>query len=48
MTVKNKKLGCVYLIGAGPGDTGLITVHASEKIKQADVLVYDYLQTMLF
>lgn len=48
MTVKNKKLGCVYLIGAGPGDPGLITVHASEKIKQADVLVYDYLANDAF
>lgn len=38
----NKK-GKVYLIGAGPGDPGLITVKGSECIRQADVIVYDYL-----
>jgi len=35
--------GKVYLIGAGPGDPGLITVKGLECIKQADVLIYDYL-----
>lgn len=39
----NKKDGKVYLIGAGPGDPGLITVKGSECIKRADVVVYDYL-----
>ncbi|MDL1963191.1 MAG: uroporphyrinogen-III C-methyltransferase, partial [Deltaproteobacteria bacterium] len=38
-TIKGK----VYLIGAGPGDPGLITVKGLECIKQADVLIYDYL-----
>jgi uroporphyrinogen III methyltransferase/synthase len=35
--------GKVYLIGAGPGDPGLITVKGLECIRDADVLVYDYL-----
>ncbi|MFT5824970.1 MAG: uroporphyrinogen III methyltransferase/synthase [Yoonia sp.] len=35
--------GTVYLIGAGPGDLGLITVRARELIETADVLLYDYL-----
>ena len=37
------KTGKVYLIGAGPGDPGLVTVRARELIETADVLVYDYL-----
>jgi uroporphyrinogen III methyltransferase/synthase len=37
------KKGFVYLIGAGPGDPGLITVRGRECISLADVVVYDYL-----
>ncbi len=33
----------VYLIGAGPGDPGLITVKGRACIAAADVVVYDYL-----
>jgi uroporphyrinogen III methyltransferase/synthase len=39
----NRKTGTVFLIGAGPGDPGLITVKGVECIARADVVVYDYL-----
>jgi uroporphyrinogen III methyltransferase/synthase len=37
------KKGKVYLVGAGPGDAGLITVKGLEVLKQADVVLYDKL-----
>ena len=37
------KKGKVFIIGAGPGDPGLITLRGAECIGQADVIVYDYL-----
>jgi len=37
------KKGKVYLIGAGPGDPGLITVKGLACLKKADVIIYDYL-----
>lgn len=36
-------MGIVYLIGAGPGDAGLITVKGAEKLKECDAVVYDHL-----
>jgi uroporphyrinogen III methyltransferase/synthase len=35
--------GKVYLVGAGPGDPGLITVKGLWCIEKADVIIYDYL-----
>ena len=40
MDLKKSK---VYLVGAGPGDPGLITVKGLECIETADVIIYDYL-----
>lgn len=42
--MRNKtSTGKVYVVGAGPGDPGLITVKGLECIQKADVIIYDYL-----
>lgn len=41
-------IGRVYLVGAGPGDAGLITLKGVECIKKADLIIYDRLVNKKF
>ena len=38
--------GICYLVGAGPGDPGLITLRGRECLERADVVIYDYLSNV--
>ncbi|MFL6589353.1 MAG: uroporphyrinogen-III C-methyltransferase [Chthoniobacterales bacterium] len=38
-----EKKGRCFLVGAGPGDLGLVTLRARQCIEEAEVIVYDYL-----
>mmetsp|Transcript_44046 Transcript_44046/g.71713 ORF Transcript_44046/g.71713 Transcript_44046/m.71713 type:complete len:351 (+) Transcript_44046:194-1246(+) len=38
-----RQRGTVYLVGAGPGDPGLITVKGKALLEEADVVLYDHL-----
>ncbi|MBW1798584.1 MAG: hypothetical protein JRJ21_09325, partial [Deltaproteobacteria bacterium] len=43
-----EKKGKVYLVGAGPGDPGLLTIKGKECLSRADVIIYDYLANRSF
>ena len=43
MTDSSTKQGHVVLVGAGPGDEGLLTLKGKEWLERADVIVYDHL-----
>jgi len=43
MTEPNLEKGQVILVGAGPGDIGLLTLRGKDWLVRADVVIYDHL-----
>jgi len=43
LRINDHKKGKVYLVGAGPGDTGLLTLKGKEAIEEGDCIIYDHL-----
>lgn len=44
--IRQQMAGIVYLVGAGPGDPGLITVKGLQVLREADCIIYDRLSSL--